>query len=106
MLSLRRFRNSDSAHVITNLTSQVDLDKMSEVTGFVYGNIPYFLTEKDYARMDSALSSPDYISKQLQQDKQMLMFPCWEISSQIIFNVILSIFLHLLYRSYNVLILV
>lgn len=85
-------QNSDSAHVITNLTSQVDLDKMSEVTGFVYGNIPYFLTEKDYARMDSALSSPDYISKQLQQDKQMLMFPAGDILSDNIQRDPLNIF--------------
>ena len=68
-------QRSDTAHMISNVMSQVDLEKLSEVTDFVYNNIPYFLTEKDYARMDSVLNAPDYMSRQLQQDKQMLMFP-------------------------------
>ena len=48
-------QRSDTAHMISNIVSQVDLEKLSEVTDFVYNNIPYFLTEKDYARMDSVL---------------------------------------------------
>ena len=31
--------------------------------------------------MDSALRSPGYVEKQLQQDKQMLMFPAGDILS-------------------------
>ena len=69
-------QRADTAHIVQNMTSQVDLEKMTSVTNFVYQNIPYFLTEHDYARMDSALRSPGYVEKQLQQDKQMLMF-CW-----------------------------
>ena len=63
---------TDTAHIVQNLTSQVDLEKLAAVTGFVYRNIPYFLTEHDYARMDSALRVPGYVRKQLQQDKQLL----------------------------------
>lgn len=65
----------DTAHEIKNLMSQVDIEKMTEVTDFVYNNIPYFLSDTDYARMDSLLARPDYISRQLNADKQMLMFP-------------------------------
>ena len=72
---------ADTAHVLTNLTAQVDLEKMTEVTDFVYNNIPYFLSDSDYARMDSVLASPDYVASQLQQDKQMLMFPTGGILS-------------------------
>lgn len=71
----------DTAHIVQNMTSQVDLEKMTSVTNFVYQNISYFLTEHDYARMDSALRSPGYVEKQLQQDKQMLMFPAGDILS-------------------------
>lgn len=66
---------ADTAHEIKNLMAQVDIEKMTEVTDFVYNNIPYFLTDADYARMDSLLAQPDYISRQLDADKQMLMFP-------------------------------
>lgn len=68
-------QQADTAHVIGNLLSQVDWEKMSEVTDFVYGNIPYFLTDKDYERMDSLLAVPQFVSEQLKTDKQMLMFP-------------------------------
>lgn len=72
---------TDTAHIVQNLTSQVDLEKLAAVTGFVYRNIPYFLTEHDYARMDSALRVPGYVRKQLQQDKQLLMFPAGDVLS-------------------------
>lgn len=66
---------ADTAHEIKNLVAQVDIEKMTEVTDFVYNNIPYFLTDADYARMDSLMAQPDYIARQLDADKQMLMFP-------------------------------
>lgn len=71
----------DSAHVIRNLMAQVDLEKMNQITDFVYQNIPYFLTDADYRRMDSLLSQPDYIPHQLKADKQMLLFPTGGILS-------------------------
>ncbi len=72
---------TDTAHEIKNLMSQVDIEKMTEVTDFVYNNIPYFLTDADYARMDSLLAQPDYVSRQLEADKQMLMFPAGSLFS-------------------------
>ena len=65
----------DSNRVINNLLSQVDFEEMALVTVFVYCDIPYFLTQSDYDRMDSLLAHPGFIAKQLQADKQMLMFP-------------------------------
>lgn len=65
----------DSSHYISNIMKEIDLDKMEEVMDAVYENIPYLLTEKDYQRIDSLLSSDDYIIQQIEEDKQMLMFP-------------------------------
>ena len=72
---------ADTAHVLNHVMSQVDLEKMTEVTDFVYNNIPYFLSENDYKRMDSVLAVPGYVAHQLKQDKQMLMFPTGGILS-------------------------
>lgn len=58
-----------------NITSSVDLDKVSELTTFVYNNIPYFLSSADYKRIDSLLQKPDYVKSQLQRDMETLMFP-------------------------------
>lgn len=66
---------SDSLGWCNDLTTTFDMDKVSEVIDFVYGNIPYFLTDKDYNRMDSLLASPEFIHNQLNADREMLMFP-------------------------------
>ena len=65
----------DSTSIIKEKTTQIDYNKMSETIDFIYQNIPYFLTEKDYARMDSLLSIPAYTESRLQEDLQALMFP-------------------------------
>ena len=57
------------------MTAQVDANSISKVQAFVYSNIPYFLTEGDYAVMDSLLNIPGYINGQMDLNKQMLMFP-------------------------------
>jgi len=66
---------TDTSGVIKNVIYEADLEKFSEVTDFVYANIPYFLTDEDYNRIDSLLSAPDYLQQRLDMDMQMLMFP-------------------------------
>lgn len=65
----------DTANWCSDLTAQFDMGQIMEVTDFVYDNIPYFLTQEDYARMDSLLAQPGYIDAQLKRDLEMLMFP-------------------------------
>ena len=65
----------DTSGMVHDLMAQVDLSKAQEVSAFVYKNIPYFLTDDDYLRMDSLMAQPDYVAAQLQQDKQLLLFP-------------------------------
>ena len=57
------------------LTAQIDMDAMTGVSGFVYENMPYFLTGLDIERMDSLLAEPGYIRSALARDKQALLFP-------------------------------
>ena len=66
--------SADTAHAVS-MTAQVDMEAVESMLDFVYGNIPYFLTEQDYARMDSMLAVPDVAYQQLEADKEMLMFP-------------------------------
>lgn len=64
----------DTAGLVKNVMAQVDFEQMQGVADFVYDNIPYFLTEADYARMDSLLSGPE-MDRQLERDRQLLMLP-------------------------------
>ena len=47
-------------------------DSMQEVFSFLSTNWPYFLEQRDYARMDSLLALPGYIPEQLARDKAAL----------------------------------
>ena len=61
----------DSIHVI----AAVDISQMQEVQNFVYENMPYFLMQEDYDRMDSLLADPSYIEERIEEDKRQLMLP-------------------------------
>lgn len=67
--------STDRLHYVNDIMKEVDMERMLGLADVVYENIPYFLTDADYARMDSLLSQPEYIDKQLGEDKQMLLFP-------------------------------
>ena len=68
-------RQLDTEHWCDGLTCRYDIDNFLELSEFVQGNAPYFLTEADYARMDSLLALPGYIPDRLAADREMLMFP-------------------------------
>lgn len=82
----------DSLGWCKDLTARFDMGKVLEVTDFVYENIPYFLTGEDYARMDSLLACPDYISDRLERDRQMLMFPTGSMAASTIVRDPLALF--------------
>lgn len=71
----RFLSGADTLPIIQEKTIQMDPDKMTETIDFVYQNIPLFLTESDYTRMDSLLGLPGYTGRQLQEDLSLLMFP-------------------------------
>ena len=60
---------------IANVLAQVDIEKLSNTTDFIYHNIPYFLDESDYRRIDSLMAQDNYIARQLEEDKHILMLP-------------------------------
>lgn len=66
-------KNIETKHV-PSLLYQVDQEKIDEITAFVIENMPYFLTEEDYARMDTLLTF-NHINEQLANDKMMLSSP-------------------------------
>lgn len=72
---VEKVEERDSLHYISNIVKEIDMEKILGIADAVYDNIPYFLTDADYIRMDSLLASPGYISHQIDEDKQMLLFP-------------------------------
>lgn len=65
----------DTAHWVQNLTAQADLSAVEQTMEFVYRNIPYFLEDDDYKRIDSLLSTEGYVASQLENAREQLMFP-------------------------------
>lgn len=65
----------DTAGSVKEVMTEFDMETVTDMTDFAYSAIPYFLTEEDYARIDSLLENPDYIANRLDEDKQLLMMP-------------------------------
>ena len=72
----------DTSGWCREITAQVDENIISEATDFVYGHIPYFLTDSDYRRMDSLLALPHYVTEQLARDRELLMLPTGAMLTQ------------------------
>ncbi|MDR2836003.1 MAG: 1-acyl-sn-glycerol-3-phosphate acyltransferase [Bacteroidales bacterium] len=66
---------NDSLNHIKNILYEVDQTQITEVTDFVVKNMPYFLSDSDYKKIDSLISSPENISQQLENDKKLLLSP-------------------------------
>lgn len=66
---------ADTAGYVSNVTKEIDMDKMLGIAEFAYANAPYFMTDGDYARADSLLADPGFVNRQLAADKEMLLFP-------------------------------
>ena len=73
---------ADKAGWTRGMTSQVDMEQMDAAMDFVYKHIPYFLTANDYRRIDSLLAQPGYVGRQLEADKQLLLFPSGGMAAQ------------------------
>ena len=69
-----KLESIDSTGLVKSVLYQVDESQISELMEFVIRNMPYFLTEEDYARMDTMLA-PEHINRQLVNDKQLLASP-------------------------------
>ncbi|MCF0167020.1 MAG: MMPL family transporter, partial [Bacteroidales bacterium] len=65
----------DSESWCSGLVTSYDMTAIRQVMDFAYDNVPYFLGDADYVRIDSLLSIPGYIGSRLRQDRNVLMFP-------------------------------
>ena len=61
---------ADTASLVPDLRVSTDSDAVEEVFGFIRGNWPYFLTEADYARMDSLLAFPGYVHERMEENRR------------------------------------
>ena len=65
---------ADTAGVLDVRTADAP-EAMLEAMDAIYARMPYLLTADDYARMDSMTAEADFVARQLDQDKQLLMLP-------------------------------
>ncbi|MDR1005164.1 MAG: 1-acyl-sn-glycerol-3-phosphate acyltransferase [Prevotellaceae bacterium] len=73
---------TDSLHTVTDMQVRIDEGAILEMMDFIERNYPFFLTDADYARMDSLLATPDYLSRRLASNKELLVLPTGGILTQ------------------------
>ena len=61
---------ADTAALVPDLQVSADAGAVEEVFGFIRSNWPYFLTEADYARMDSLLAVPGYVEARMADNER------------------------------------
>ena len=71
----QKIESSPGRRHISELTTQIDFEKVTGITSFVYENMPLMLTDSDYVRMEHILSSPEAAGQQLADAVQLLMMP-------------------------------
>jgi len=78
-------QENDSLKHVKDLMYEIDNEKVKVVTDFIVQNLPYFLEEEDYHRMDSLLQ-PQVIENQLKANKDLLMSPMGGFVRSVILN--------------------
>ena len=69
-----RLSADDTAELTKDILYRIEQEKMAEITAFVLQNMPYFLENEDYERMDTLLDRR-HIAAQLETDKFILSTP-------------------------------
>ena len=62
------------AQLLPNALTELDIDSYQERLAFIYQQMPYFLDEDDYARLDTLLTQEN-IEEAIKQNKETLMLP-------------------------------
>jgi 1-acyl-sn-glycerol-3-phosphate acyltransferase len=83
---------------VSEVTTQVDFEKLSGITDFIYQNMPLMLTDSDYVRMERIVNSPEQIGEQLANDVQMIMMPATGLFTSSISNDPLGLFAPVMQR--------
>ena len=65
---------NDTVGHLTHILYEIDQQQMLDMSDFLVRNMPYFLSEEDYARMDTLLTKEN-IEQQLSNNKQLLLSP-------------------------------
>ncbi len=87
-----KVKEQDSQNWCADLTTRFDMERVMELSTFVYDNIPYFLTTADYEHMEALLSNEEYISDQMHRNLEMLMLPSGGVLSRNIMRDPLALF--------------
>ena len=62
--------DADKNGLIPDLQVSTDAGAAQEVFDFIRSNWPYFLTEADYARMDSLLAAPGFVEEKMAENER------------------------------------
>lgn len=83
----------DSEGLCDGLQVEMDDSQIDAVADFVYANMPYFLDEEDYERIEEQLHTPGFVEQRMATDARLLTFPTGSIMERAISRDPLSLFL-------------
>ena len=89
---------ADTAGLVPDLQVSADAGATQEVFDFIRANWPYFLTEADYARMDSLLAAPGFVEEKMAENERSFYSMASSFTSQYLRSDPLGLFSPVLQR--------
>ena len=74
--------DADAAGLVPDLAVSTDAGAVQGVFDFIRANWPYFLTEADYARMDSLLAVPGFVDEKMAENQRSFYSMASSFSAQ------------------------
>ena len=84
--------NEKDSVIAANLMTRIDVQHYLDVIRWVYAHMPYFLTETDYARMDSVLQQTDAVRHGVENCHRIMQMPVSGFVRSAVSNDPLSLF--------------
>lgn len=72
----------EASQYVKSVTCRIDRSRIMEVSRFVTDNMPLYMTDADYMRIDSLLTTPDAVEAQIEGIKAVLSSPAGSIVKQ------------------------
>lgn len=89
---------TDTAHVVRDFECRVSLEETAVRATEILRNIPYFLDDADYLRMDSLLTRPGFVPSRMGSARRQLLMPASALTDATIGNDPLGLFLPVIMR--------
>lgn len=73
---------ADTLHLAEDVTAVAHVQRVADMQSFIYCHAPQLLTASDYAHLDSLVTQPGFVARQIARCRQQLLLPASRFSHE------------------------